>query len=132
LLLGTPLRCSCIALLPSIHGHMQNLHFHRPWRSDAGASPMDGGYLLLQYPHFLHPCRSVHCVSQQVVTDSCLGLYNHGLMPTISPFAYNNIFFNGTAVCFYLCSGCDFCWICSGVMSFQAGNRASAYIFSRV
>jgi hypothetical protein len=25
-------------------------------------------------------------------------LYNHWLMPTISPFAYNNIFFNGTAV----------------------------------
>jgi hypothetical protein len=37
-------------------------------------------------------------VSQLVVTDSCLGLYNHWLMPTISPFAYNNIFFNGTAV----------------------------------
>ncbi len=23
----------CIALLPSIHGHMQNLHFHHPCRS---------------------------------------------------------------------------------------------------
>ncbi len=47
LLLGTPLRCSsstaprqlllgnssCIALLPSIHGHMQYLHFHHPCRS---------------------------------------------------------------------------------------------------
>ena len=28
--------CSCVVLLPSIHGHMQNLHFHRPWWSDAG------------------------------------------------------------------------------------------------
>ena len=60
---GTPLRCSsttapalsyyrpsmdiCIALISYIHVTMQNLHFHRPWRSDAGASPMDGRYLLL-------------------------------------------------------------------------------------
>jgi hypothetical protein len=36
LLLGN---CSCVTLLPSIHGHMQNLHFHRPWWSDEGDEP---------------------------------------------------------------------------------------------
>ena len=54
LLLGN---CSCIALLPSIHEHMQNLHFHHPWRSER------------------HP--SVHgriySVSQATDHNSCLG-----------------------------------------------------------
>ena len=71
-------------------------------RKDAGASPMDGRYLLLQYLHFLHPYRSVHCVSQQVVTGSCLGLFNRWLMPTILPFVNNNKFFNWTAVIWHM------------------------------
>jgi hypothetical protein len=36
LLLGNS---SCIALISYIHVTMQNLHFHRPWRSDAGVEP---------------------------------------------------------------------------------------------
>ena len=36
---------------------------------------MDGRYLLLQYLHFLHPCRSIHGVSKKGKAKVCRILF---------------------------------------------------------
>jgi hypothetical protein len=50
--------CSCIALLHAIHGSIQNLHFHHPWRSYSAWS-QEGGASMLKNKNILQKARKV-------------------------------------------------------------------------